>query len=229
MKKQFITTKPQNIPFPKTMTSKSMRYEGVEYAGPASFAKSIIIEFLKDVFESFQPGDYKYDEDILTTEIVISDRNTFNLAAVDKRPALIVERGALMYTKTGGIDRVESRHDQFLTEKRIKTDVIQGSATVNCYGMGSTLQSEALADTVFQLFNVFDVALRHVGFKSIFASTIGREIPIETNQSAITYICTPVEVQFTFVKRWSIESNNLRRLKNVLDSFTTPIIETEEE
>jgi hypothetical protein len=214
-----ITKFPRNAPMRPPLSDESIRYDGVRYPGPVRFVKSVILEFLKSVFEKFPDENYLFNEDINKTKLVIHDKLTFNLDKVDKRPALVTERDTL-YSSKGqtGIDRTVRLEKQFETDTKVKTDIFRGNITIQCYGLSQTLQSEELADLVFMIFNTLDVALRHIGFMSIYATAIGREVPT-VSTSKVEYIVTPVLVTYQIQRNWSIGGNNYRKLKEIIDKF----------
>ena len=217
MGSEYITTKTVNVPIKNIFDQSSLRYDGVSYPGPARFVKSRILEFLKCVFEMQPVGHYKFNEDLEYTELVISDQMTFNQDVVDKRPALIVRRGPIQFSHVSGIDRTMERDKLLLTDKKTKIDILRGSVSIECYGNSQSLQSEELADMVFQMFNMFDVALRQVGFMQIGASSMGQEQPVKVS-SKVNYIVTPVLVNYSVQRKWTTEGTNYRRLREIVEN-----------
>lgn len=218
-----VMTETVNIPHREPLDKSSDRYLGVHYQGICRASKSLILEFLKTCFENLPDGHiFKFHEDDKYSKIAILDKHTFNLDEVDKRPALVVDRGAVRYTKsgkdqnvqTGTLQRREDPTGQY-EGKTVKTGLFRGALTIQCYGKGQTLQSELLGDSVFELVTNMEDVLKKIGFFECYSTGIGAEVPTLVG-AKVKYIMVPISVHFSMQRTWSITPTNLRKLRNII-------------
>jgi len=218
-----VMTKTFNVPERDVLDKNSIKYEGVNYGGVCRAAKSLIIEFLKTCFENLPENhEFKFHEEQKYSKISILDKLTFNLDQVDKRPAIVINRGTLSYNKIGRDQRVKEgllqRREDIsgsLEGSIHRTGLMRGNLTIQCYGKGQTLQAELLGESVFELVTDMEDALRRIGFVECYAGAIGEEMPV-VGGSKIKYVMVPVSVIFSMQRTWSITPVNLRRLNDVV-------------
>ena len=218
-----IATKTANLAERNPLDRTSTRYSGVNYGGICRSSKSLMIEFLKATFENLPENHtFKFDEEQKHSKIFIADRLTYNLEEVDKRPAIVVHRQGIQYSKIARDGRVNQQllqkrdDDSGLHEGLIqKTGLYKGTLQIQCYGKGQTLQAELLGDSVFELITDMEDALREIGFFECYANAIGEET-IVSEGAKIRYIMVPINVVFSMQRTWSITPQNLRVLRNIV-------------
>jgi len=217
-----------NLPSRDPLSRDSFRYLGHKYGGACSASKSLMIEFLKTCFENLSEDHcFKFHEEQKYSKIFIGDKLTFNLAEVDKRPAIVVHRGSIGYRKIGFDQSFErgllQRREDSLGDYEgavKKTGLLRGSLMIQCYGKGQSLQAENLGESVFELITDMEDALKKVGFFECYSPGVGEESPIKQG-SKVEYIMVPVQVTFSMQRSWSIVPDNLRRLRDVVISQMT--------
>lgn len=202
------------IPTPSALNRASIIDGKTRYDGPARLVKSLTLEFLKIIFGNQPRGSFHWDNDLESSDIIILDSLTFNLPVIEKRPAIVVKRGAISPMKVSGIGQLQE-HD-IKTGDKIKTDLMQGTITLQCYGKGHSLQAEILADMVFEIFdNSFEDALRLYGFKNIYATGIGEEMPVRTD-SKIETVMVPVGLKYQIQRRKIIQQVCARKVNDIV-------------
>lgn len=146
-----------------------------------SAIKDQILLFLQDAFSQadFYDGinEYQWSEDATLTKVMISDAYTENLAGVDKRPAIIVNRGSLRWMNTS-IDQRELI--DFRTGRERYKDLINAEMTVNCFSRNG-LEAEKLAHLVFASLQFFAREIRKNGTFEINSLVIGPESLVQAD------------------------------------------------
>jgi hypothetical protein len=185
----------------------SLRIENRSYK-PYQFVKNMVLEFLQLLFQSRTQGNFKWDASNEITEIMITDKNTFNLDTVEKRPAIIVARGPLVWTNQSGLDKMLSLDRR--TGKKTYTDLIQSSVTVNIISRNG-LESESIAYDVCWGVQAFRGALRKVGFFKIEGPQMGQEtLVVSDSRPDLTMV--PVFLTMYLQDKWTMEPVDAARL-----------------
>lgn len=96
---------------------------------PLFWATKLFVRFLQVVFHSFEQGSYRWEPDIETTDIVISDQGTYALQVIDKRPAIVCMRGPAMWSNIA-MDQFKSF--DFDSGTRSHTDLIACTMVYYC-------------------------------------------------------------------------------------------------
>jgi len=212
-----------NIPGREPLDKTSFKYSGVNYSGVCRAAKSLMLEFLKTCFENLPKShQFRFDEEQNHSKINIVDKLTFNLNEVDKRPAIVVHRGSVGFSKQGRDStikhgRLQRRQDDSgeYEGSTHKTGLLRGALSVRCYGKGQTLQAELLGESVFELITDMEDALREIGFFECYANGIGEEVKVSEG-GKVTYIMVPINVVFSMQRSWSITPTNLRIMRDAV-------------
>jgi hypothetical protein len=89
----------------------------------------VFVKFLQLVFANFPPGDYRWAQDLETTELVITDQGSVNKDVVEKRPCISCMRGDANWLNVS-MDQFKSF--DFDTGKRTHTDLVSASMIYNC-------------------------------------------------------------------------------------------------
>lgn len=175
-----------------------------------SDTKDILLRFFQDVFHQMPvgTGDFHFEpDDEKASELIISDKGTVNTSTVEKRPALILSRGAFAWGNTS--------LDQFLkldipTGVRTHTDLLAGSFTVHCVSR-SGLEAEKLALLVHKWLRIYRRQLQKAGFFYIgHIGQIGEESPAGTllaGDSAEDFVQVQVNFPVYYQESWTVEPN----------------------
>lgn len=193
------------------LEKKSFRNERIP--NTAIFLKRTAIEFLQILFGTRAQGSYHYDSDDTKTDIQIADVNAADLEAINKRPAIIVQRGPLSWQGMGlGGSAFESRSPE---GGDIYNDLLVGSISVSCISKEG-IEAEQIAHLVFNSFKFFAPILRKRGFFSIKSLNIGAESLVEQDGAGDETYIVPIMVTAQMQERWSVSEDVKRHLEEVL-------------
>jgi hypothetical protein len=171
--------------------------------GVADFAKDTIIALLQEFFANDKnfPPEYLFNRDLSQSAILIADKYTYNLEDVEKRPAIVVIRGAQSWTRRG-LDQFkgwvgDAQASEF-------TDLIQGSFSCTCMSRHG-LEAESLAHSVFAFFQFFRRMLRDKtkGIHDVTSIILGEEMAAKTD-SNIDVSVVPVQIVLMFQWKWKL-------------------------
>lgn len=168
---------------------------------PTSFAKDIILKFLQDFFSTPDlydgKNDYLWSLDSEQSQILIADSYTEDLERPDMRPAVILRRGTVRWMNSS-LDQM--RNLEYRTGAKTHTDLLHADMTAECLSRNG-LESELLADIVFQGLQFFAQAIRGRGAFDIDSIAIGSETLIQSDsQQELTAV--PVGMRLLFQKTW---------------------------
>ena len=204
--------------FAQSLAPRSMRDSSRELRGP-QVIKNYCLEFLQIMYSDPKARRH-WDADESKTDILIIDKYTFNLEAVEKRSAIVASRGPVAWSKTSGFRQMQEQDMQ--TDRRIYTDLIDGSVTLSCFSREG-LESEAIATDVFEWFTEFQDALRargsfrqlldRMGLFRVSSVSIGEEALVKSDGRPDLSV-TPVMVRAMVQRRW-MQSATAPKLKNV--------------
>lgn len=96
---------------------------------PLIHCRRAAIGFAQGLFGQVPVGDFKWTQDIKTTDIVITDANPINLEYVMQRPAINCVRAPVKFNRTSMDD---FQHRNYRTGQRIHGDMISGNIVFNC-------------------------------------------------------------------------------------------------
>lgn len=189
---------------------------------PHNIIKQISTEFLQMMYSESGPDTrLNWDDDLASSQILITDKYSFNLDDVNARPAIIGNRGPVRWMNTSGFQ--QTQEFVFQTAQRIGTDLISGSMIFNCFSREG-LEAESIAGDVFNWFRVFREPLRKAGLFRVESTSMGEEALVKADGRPDLSV-VPVQVEASVQLRWST-TPYARLLKNVVVTFgqvTTPV------
>jgi hypothetical protein len=155
------------------------------------------------------------------------------LEIVEKRPAIIISRGASAWTNInagqrgfedsvpmGGTSTLHGPPDTADTVKNaIYTDLLQGSVTFHILSK-SGIQAEEIASELFVSLTAYKADLRKKGIHKVTALSFGEEQLLRTNAS-IEYSTVPINLSFLMQKtlRRGETANNCKVYLNSVEVF----------
>ena len=172
--------------------------------GITNYAKDAILVVLQEFFsnEKNVGAEFLFNRDITQSKILIADKYTLNLEDVDKRPAIVVIRGAQTWSRRG-LDQFVGHEGPAVADRF--TDLIQGSFNCTCMSRQG-LEAEAIAHAVFAFFQYFRRVIRHQvkGIHDITSVVLGEELAATTD-SQIEISVVPVSISLAFQWTWKLE------------------------
>lgn len=197
---------------------------------PLTHYTRVFVRFLQVLFETFEKGAYHFDLDEKSSDITISDQATIKKEEVEKRPAILVARGALSLTNismdqfSGPILQKDAQGKTFFKPNldaksgaRRHTDLSSCVMTYNC------ISKEGLeAQRIAWICGYFTRALKRTLMKTGI-HRVGEEIQFgaESSPGAIVQpdsneiVMVSVSVPFYFQDSWSVEPVDKLLLKHV--------------
>jgi hypothetical protein len=168
-----------------------------------NYAKDTILLALQEFFSNgSNAGDsFLFNPSLDQSKILIADKYTTNLEEVEKKPAIVVMRGAQSWTRRGigqHLGRVGPGHaDTF-------KDMINGSFTCLCMSKVGP-EAEEIGHMAFVLFQMFRKAIiKDTGVHDIQSVTLGEEIASVTD-SKIDIAVVPVTLNLLITWDWKLE------------------------
>jgi hypothetical protein len=175
----------------------------------------LFTRFLQLVFGSFEKGSFQWVDDPLLSDIIIQAESTVATEVVEKRPAIIVQRGPVAFTnvtldqfagplldpKTGRVT-----HNLSADGTRRHTDLLMSSATFNCLSCEG-LEAQRIAWTCAYATRTLKRTLMRAGLHRV-----GEDIQVgaETSPGAVVQpdsneiVMVSVSVPFFFQQTWSV-------------------------
>lgn len=178
--------------------------------GITDYAKDTIIGVLQEFFsiEKNVGADYLFNRNLAESKVQIADKYTVNLEDVEKKPSMIVMRGAQRWGRRG--------LDQFLRQEGPNsgsrhTDLVQGTFNISCMSKQG-LEAETLAHYVFGFFSFFKKALREEikALHDIQGVDLGEEL-IAKSDSDHDVSVVPVTVSLLFQWSWLLEKRDEKK------------------
>lgn len=165
--------------------------------------KQIGIEFLQLIYSENSPVNtrFNWEHEEQESDILITDKYTFNLDDVVARPAIVANRGPQRWVGTSGFQ--QTQEFDFRTAKRTSTDLISGNVVFNCFSKEG-IEAEEIAGNVFDLFRVFRDPLRKVGLFRVESTTMGEEALVRSDSRPDLSV-VPVQVEASVQVRWSMQ------------------------
>jgi len=167
------------------------------------FTKDAILGVLQEFFSNENnAGEFLWRADIKQSKILIADKYTLNLEDVEKKPSIVVIRGAQSWGRRG-IDQFQGWEGPNTGSRH--TDIILG--TFNCTCMSANgLEAESLADTVFAFFSFFKKVLRSKvpALQDLQGVALGEEL-VAVSDSKQDVSVVPVTISTAFQWSWLVE------------------------
>jgi hypothetical protein len=186
-----------------------------------SFAKDIILQFLQDLFSQTDlydgKNDYIWSPDPEQSKILIADAYTEDLETAEMRPAIVLRRGPIRWMQSN-ID--QKAHVNFRTGQETYQDVASLDLTAECLSRNG-LESELLADIVFQGTQMFAKTIRARGAFEVDSVVIGPETLIQSD-SQQELSAVPVGIRLLLQRRWRL-TPNLELVKKIQASYDNAI------
>ena len=169
--------------------------------------KYLFITFLQELFS--EDSKFTWNSNVRNTKFIISDKNAIDLGVVEKKPALIISRGAMAWTFTSFSrsganpeflykDGKETLAGPLGSADSIKnssvTDLLRASVTITCVAKHGVL-AEELANLVFTALTANKTDLRANGIHKIQALSFGEE-QILKSSSGIDLSAVAVQMQY---------------------------------
>ena len=162
-----------------------------------------MLSFLQDMFS--QPdlydnkNDYIWNSDPEESKILIADAYTEDLETMEMRPAIVLRRGPIRWMNSSINQQV---HVDFRTGQKMFQDLVTSDLTAECLSRNG-LESELLADIVFQGMQMFAATIRSRGAFEVDTVAIGPETLIQSDsQQELTAV--PVGIRLLMQRRWQL-------------------------
>jgi len=96
---------------------------------PMYHCTRVLVAFAQGIFKCFPKGQYHWDSDLETTEIVITDQTPLTSSVINTRPAIVITRGQFQFANLaiGNLENIDTA-----SGNRIYRDMLSGSITYNC-------------------------------------------------------------------------------------------------
>ena len=171
---------------------------------PLAHWTRIFTRFLQIVFATFEKGAYRWTQDPLSTDIVVQGEGTVKREVVEKRPAIIVQRGASAW---GNVSMDQFKEFDFTTGRRTHTDLVSGVMTYNCLSREG-LEAGRIAWIACYATRALKRSLMKAGLHRVGEELqIGAESPpgafVSGDPGEILIVS--VSVPFWFQDTWSVE------------------------
>jgi hypothetical protein len=207
----------------RTQLARSLRIPDRELRS-GRILKIYALDFLQMMYS--QPKARKHwDADPERTEILIVDKYTFNLKAVQKRPAIVANRGPAHFLKASGLRKM--KETDLVTNTRTFADLIEGTVTLSCFSKEGE-EAEDIALDVFEWFNDFSEAIRirqsfrnpldRRGFFRVDSVSIGEEALVKTDSKPDLSV-VPVQIRALVERHWMLSAST-GKLKNIKFTLT---------
>jgi hypothetical protein len=173
---------------------------------PLAHYTRVFCRFLQITFESFDKGHYKWHADEALTEITITDQAPLPKVVVERRPAIVLQRGPFEYVNIA-LNQFAGVDPRAYTGRRDFTDLVQATMTYSCLsrvGLEAGKLAHICAVATRRLKRVLlRSGLHWVGEKVV----IGPETPpgaiVQSDPNEIVMV--PVSVPFYYQDSWSVE------------------------
>lgn len=196
-------------PSPTTFFPGSFKYT------PLTALRNLFVGFCQGLFNAAPPGQYHWDEDPQTTEIIIQDEATVKEEVLQKRPLITITRGPMQAYGFGLDDMLQYDAD---IDRKTKSILVPGTMTINCCSRVQ-LEAEDLAWVVFEhIWLLRDLLIKAGLFDTGRNNTLGSPSPagsIIADDGGDEWICVPVSVPFQFVRTSSFTPLGKQIVNNI--------------
>jgi hypothetical protein len=174
-----------------------------QFYGITDYAKDAVLSLLQEFFSvEKNAGPFLFNRDANLTKILIADKYTINLEDVEKKPSIVVMRGAQAWGRRG-IDQFLGWEGKNVGERR--TDLVQGAFNCTCMSRQG-LEAENIGHMVFAFFTYFKSVLRDSvkGIHDIQGVVLGEEM-IAKSDSDVEVSVVPVQLSLLLQWSWLLE------------------------
>jgi len=182
---------------------------------PITALRNLFVGFCQGLFNAAPPGQYHWEEDPQTTEIIIQDEATVKEEVMQKRPLITITRGPMQAYGFGFDDLLQYDAD---IDRKTKSILVPGTMTINCCSKVQ-LEAEDLAWVVFEhIWLLRDLLIRAGLFDTGRNNTLGAPSPagsIVADDGGNEWICVPVSVPFQFVRTSSFTPLGKKIVNNI--------------
>ena len=208
--------------------ARSLHDENRRYIQTHEVIKNFTLEICQLLFYQGNPTGIRWDLDETDRQIAITDKYGFNASQVGVQPAVVANRGPLIWTKSSGFRQMQSL--DFRNDRRVYTDLVRGAATLSVFSRQG-IEAERIAGYIWESFQFFRDTLRklarrgimfphHLGFFKIEATSMGEEALIKADARPDSSV-VPVAIQASVQRRWAIQPMSARKLKHVAVNVRT--------
>lgn len=201
---------------------------------PLTHYSRIFVRFLQLVFATFEKGSYCWEPDDKSTDIIISDQATVSNEVVEKRPAIILSRGAASFGNLAmdqfagpllGPDGKFTANDNPATGSKRYTDLVSATMTYNILSREG-LEAQRIAWIAMYATRTLKKSLLKAGLHRV-----GEEIQIGPESApgsivqpdANEIIMVSVQVPFYFQDTWTIAPADKTLLNHVSVALTSEL------
>lgn len=182
---------------------------------PILWTTRLFVRFAQVVFGTFDKGNYHWDQDLAATEIVISDQATVNRDVVQKRPAIVTQRGQMNFMNVT-LDQFKSFDPK--TGQRTHTDLASSVMTFNCLSKEG-LEAQRIAWALAYAIRTLKRSLMQAGLHRVGEDVaVGPESPpgsIIQGEADNEIVLVSVSVPYYFQWTWTVEPVNKVLLKEI--------------
>lgn len=196
---------------------RSLRFPAQRHA-PTRFLTQSILEFLQLWFSEREPDDpFFYSDDPEERHLLIADKGAYLLEDRGRVPAVVVKRGRQVFQRQAGINRTVDWNMK--TGRKTHIDLQSGSAIINCFSEGRSLEAEELGGLIFEFFNDLDDRLRKFGLFQVHAAELGEEAQIIVGGEE-RILLVPVMIVAQWQRSWATQENAPTDLARALLQLT---------
>ncbi len=171
--------------------------------GITDYAKDAILAALQEFFSNKKNvgPELAFSQNPSDSGILIADKYTINLEDVEKKPAIVVIRGAQAWSNRG-LDQHKGWEGPGVDDRF--TDLINGSFSCTCMSKQG-LEAESIAHTVFTFFRMFRRTIRKEikGIHDITSVQLGEEL-LAVSDSDTDVSVVPVTLNMSFQWTWKL-------------------------
>lgn len=169
--------------------------------GITDYAKDAILALLQEFFSNKKNvgPDLTFSQNPSDSKILIADKYTINLEDVEKKPAIVVIRGAQSWSNRG-LDQFKSWEGPGIDDRF--TALINGAFSCACMSKQG-LEAESIAHAVFAFFQMFRRTIRKTikGIHDIRSIQLGEEL-LAISDSDTDVSVVPVTLNMLFQWTW---------------------------
>ena len=185
-------------------------------SNPPGFVKDVYLSFFQEYFSKQNTGDFRFTgNDVNESEIHITDAFSIEKQVIEKRPAIMVQRGPMSWANLG-LDQLKEL--DFTTGREVHSDLLSGTMTIHCISRQG-LEAERLAwivlfalkslKKVLQVRGLFDVGREaQIGAETSPSALVSGDTVAHTTEVPVY---SPFYVQIT----WENEPVNVSQLSGV--------------